>query len=709
MICFCDRNRYSNGYPNRETINTYVNCWFPDDYFAYFGFPGGTEYLYERWDSATYREQYTFIDCNINVSSQVVFFGKGSAVVSAMNVSVRGSPVSWSACQARMHLYSNFTTTNTIYGLPSKSINVTLVVPGNCYYGAGFSVFSNSSMVMALTSAWINKTITIPIPTSGNYSILFYATFDRAFYQTRRDLYFVVPTTAANPKRLLAMPPDISVPLAYSNNRTHSIVWTCIYANISGTPVVTWNGTVITPGVPWGYFNVTTTGYNYTSPENITLRFSHLAQGEYNATITVRGMDGSMMSDTVLVTVIPGNTNFTTLHGVSLYSAGYYASDILTQPIAISGLTITGPMAISVGTWSTPPLSPPLPANLSGAYIGIYAFNQQNIRFPFTITVPLPSGFNPNNETLWWFSWNSTKLSWTMNKTYTIIAGNAIIKIYHLSIYAVLIYDPVSFAKYDISTLAAVLNATSSSNWSRSYEKRVMLDEIGMVCKLFDEGYYTLAYNILLHDIEPKLTGLNISDNGTRWKNGTCISPWIVNPALRSMLRDKINATLNDIKACQELTIHDALCSLGNDLAALETLANGQLSSCMIETCDRLISKATNIYTAMLSRFQQKQAVNFTDIVKFQATITKIDSIAKNALISYECNVIYGSLGNITRAEAQGFSKGWFYSPRHHDLSAITGIHERIHIRHVNEQQDYLNVASTANVVRKGGETAFSG
>jgi hypothetical protein len=243
------------------------------------------------------------------------------------------------------------------------------------------------------------------------------------------------------------------------------------------------------------------------------------------------------------------------------------------------------------------------------------------------------------------------------------------------------IYNPFSFARYDLATLIKTLNATGSSSWSKPYEKQAMLEKIGVVRKLFDDGYYTLAYDMLLHYIKPKLTGLKIDENGTPWGNGVFKHPWIVDPALRSMLRGVIDAALADIKANQEKSVKDVLRSLGSDLVALKNLVDGHLSGYKKDRYDRLISNATILYSAMVAGFQQNKTINCKDIMKFRAIIVMIDAIARNALIRRECNDILCLLGNITRAEFPGFITRSWCRFHHHDHdhhccgSAVPAVH----------------------------------
>ena len=584
---------------------------------------------------------------------------------------------------------------------------MTLVVPGNCYYGAGLTLYRGSCNLLALTNDWINKTFTVAIPTNGTYSIYFYATFDGAFYQTRRDLGFVVPSGDSYPQRMLfsSSPPAISFPLAISNN-THSISWICIYKNIMGAPVVTINGTSLTPGNSYNYFNVTTNDTSYdTTPENITLYFSHLREGEYVARITVYGIDGSAMSDTVLVTVLPGEVNFDTIYGVFLEAAGYYASNVIEQPIAISGLHTNGSVAISVGTWNNLPQPPP--AGLNGIYIGIYAWNQQNLQLalhPFIITLPLPSSFNPTTDTLVWFSWNSTTSLWHINIINSTDITPPIVKITisHLSIYALVIYDPIKFAKYDLATLSEMLNATSSFSWYKTREKQAILYKIDKVVKLFYGGYYTLAYDMLLHDIKPKLTGLKAYENGTPWGDGIFDNPWITDPALRLMLRGEIDTALADIIACKINAIHDALGSIESDLITIKSVIDEHLDGTKKTRCDLLISNATTIYSAMLTAFQRNNTVYWSEIVKFHSIIARINRMAGNALIYQKCSDSINLLSRLIYTENKGSCNEWLHYSRHQDISVISSTHKCILIYYVNEKNCHLHLNITSIVIREG-------
>ena len=113
-----------------------------------------------------------------------------------------------------------------------------------------------------------------------------------------------------------------------------------------------------------------------------------------------------------------------------------------------------------------------------------------------------------------------------------------------------MVYDPFSFAKYDLSALVAMLDATDISSWRKPCEKQTMLEKIGVVRELLDEGNYRSTYDMLLHDIKPKLTGLKTDENGVPWGNGVFKHPWIVDSTLRAMLGSAIDAALADIKAC---------------------------------------------------------------------------------------------------------------------------------------------------------------
>jgi len=172
------------------------------------------------------------------------------------------------------------------------------------------------------------------------------------------------------------------------------------------------------------------------------------------------------------------------------------------------------------------------------------------------MVVPLPLSYkHGDNVTL--LAWNSTSNSWVdsgffVRAEWPTNTTATIYDIMHLSIYALIIYNAFSFAKYELSTLTTMLNATSSSSWSRLCQKQVILDKIGIVCELLDGGDYSLAYDKLLHDIKPKLTGLKMDENGEPWGNGAFKHPWIVDLTLHTMLGSAIDAALADMDACKD-------------------------------------------------------------------------------------------------------------------------------------------------------------
>jgi len=61
------------------------------------------------------------------------------------------------------------------------------------------------------------------------------------------------------------------------------------------------------------------------------------------------------------------------------------------------------------------------------------------------------------------------------------------------------------------------------------------------------EGKYADAYDKLLHDIKPKLTGLKTDENEIPWSNGLFKNPWVICPALQETFRMKSNQILMHI------------------------------------------------------------------------------------------------------------------------------------------------------------------
>jgi len=61
-------------------------------------------------------------------------------------------------------------------------------------------------------------------------------------------------------------------------------------------------------------------------------------------------------------------------------------------------------------------------------------------------------------------------------------------------------------------------------------------------------GEYSEAYDKLLHDIKPKLTGLKVDEEGNPWGNGIFNNPWVTDSALQAELGIGLDALLSTLR-----------------------------------------------------------------------------------------------------------------------------------------------------------------
>jgi hypothetical protein len=77
--------------------------------------------------------------------------------------------------------------------------------------------------------------------------------------------------------------------------------------------------------------------------------------------------------------------------------------------------------------------------------------------------------------------------------------------------------------------------------------KRIMLDKIDVLIALVIQDRFSEAYNKLLHDIKPKLTGAKTNENEVPCGNGKYAHPWIKEPALQQYILPICNAILKGL------------------------------------------------------------------------------------------------------------------------------------------------------------------
>jgi hypothetical protein len=80
--------------------------------------------------------------------------------------------------------------------------------------------------------------------------------------------------------------------------------------------------------------------------------------------------------------------------------------------------------------------------------------------------------------------------------------------------------------------------------------KSTMIDKLNDVKDLSCAENYAEAYDKLLHDIKPKLTGLKTDENENPWGNGVFKNPWVTCSDLQEAFRTACNAILTQLATC---------------------------------------------------------------------------------------------------------------------------------------------------------------
>ncbi|MHA2239833.1 MAG: hypothetical protein ACXAB2_15940 [Candidatus Hodarchaeales archaeon] len=83
-----------------------------------------------------------------------------------------------------------------------------------------------------------------------------------------------------------------------------------------------------------------------------------------------------------------------------------------------------------------------------------------------------------------------------------------------------------------ISNLKEKILSTTNDVWRSPAENRKesILSKIDQFLTLYDEEFLSEAYDKLLHDIKPKMTGRKADENGEQYGNGIFKNPWVFSP-----------------------------------------------------------------------------------------------------------------------------------------------------------------------------------
>lgn len=112
---------------------------------------------------------------------------------------------------------------------------------------------------------------------------------------------------------------------------------------------------------------------------------------------------------------------------------------------------------------------------------------------------------------------------------------------------------------YFLNNLRDELDNIPDVDWRQpsSPLKKAMDNKINALINImsgYSLVYYEEAYDKLLYDIKPKLTGLKTNEEEIPWDGGIFKNPWIIDDVYQEILTNTCNLLLNDIKILIELS-----------------------------------------------------------------------------------------------------------------------------------------------------------
>ena len=101
----------------------------------------------------------------------------------------------------------------------------------------------------------------------------------------------------------------------------------------------------------------------------------------------------------------------------------------------------------------------------------------------------------------------------------------------------------------DIDQFKLNIQASPNECWKKPAENRknTICNKLTELQQLIIEENFEEAYNKLLHDIKPKLTGLKQNEHGEPWGNGVYEKAWVTYDELRVTFEEECNLILSQI------------------------------------------------------------------------------------------------------------------------------------------------------------------
>ena len=102
---------------------------------------------------------------------------------------------------------------------------------------------------------------------------------------------------------------------------------------------------------------------------------------------------------------------------------------------------------------------------------------------------------------------------------------------------------------FDLEEFKEKIQTSPDECWKKPAQNRknTICNKINKLQQLIDEENFEDAYNKLLHDIKPKLTGLKTDENEEPWGNGVFKQAWVIYENLQEEFRVECNLILSEI------------------------------------------------------------------------------------------------------------------------------------------------------------------
>ena len=130
----------------------------------------------------------------------------------------------------------------------------------------------------------------------------------------------------------------------------------------------------------------------------------------------------------------------------------------------------------------------------------------------------------------------------------------SIVKTYSLSTivsgtFEITLEEMKQFVNWEIDQLIDKIITSSDDYWRNpaSNRKTTMNNKLDELKELINSNDFEDAYDKLLYDIKPKLTGLKTDENEDPWGNGVFNNPWVIYEDLQEEFRVDSNEILTNI------------------------------------------------------------------------------------------------------------------------------------------------------------------